>query len=220
MNFHFNGSLRFIHRLFPKQVSLQKGATHSEPVVEGPLGGEDIQVPELSGCVWFEDVWRFWKRWRLLDFQKYVKVWNKFYVNEDIWYLYYYILKSIQINYNPNVYVSAPQVSSHFFDSVCANLEGCFPIWSLSKKTTCHTSCRCGICQHATGLPNLLGSLPFPWLKIGGPEVLYLEVHESHQKHNAEKRRKPRGFSKILRKFWFESWEVFFWYLQACLCCR
>ena len=63
MNFssiaHFNGSLRFIHRLFPKQVSLQKGATHSEPVVEGPLGGEDIQVPELSGMRWFEDVWRF-----------------------------------------------------------------------------------------------------------------------------------------------------------------
>lgn len=41
------------------EVSLQKGATHSEPVVEGPLGGEDIQarlllpyldkVPEAKG---------------------------------------------------------------------------------------------------------------------------------------------------------------------------
>ena len=37
------------------QVSLQKGATHSEPVVEGPLGGEDIQVQRAdAGCLFVE----------------------------------------------------------------------------------------------------------------------------------------------------------------------
>lgn len=122
MNFssiaHFDGSLRFIHRLFPKQVSLQKGATHSEPVVEGPLGGEDIQVPELSGM---RLVWRcleILKKMTAVGFSKIRESLKQFLCQWGYMISILYILKSIQINYNPNVYVSARHRFHHTFSIV------------------------------------------------------------------------------------------------------